>query len=335
MYDIITFGSAAQDIIVKSDSFKILNNLPEEGEDKGFSSGQGICLPFGSKIDVKDIVFSSGGGGTNTAATFSKQGFKVAFCGAIGADIAGLEIIRELRRLRVDTRFLVKKKDRKTNSSIVISGGGGDRTIMVYRGASDILTKNDIPWRKIKKTKWFYLAPFAGLLCDMFGDLVSFAKETNIKVAVNPSKQQLLSQDNQFKDALAKTDILFLNQEEASIFTGVCLKSENEKEILQKINGMCHGIVVVTKAEKGVVVFDGSNIYSGLPDPERKVIDATGAGDSFASGFLSDFIRQNGDIEKSIQLGLANSAANLSEPGAKTGILDKNSEFKRVEVKKT
>jgi sugar/nucleoside kinase (ribokinase family) len=71
-----------------------------------------------------------------------------------------------------------------------------------------------------------------------------------------------------------------------------------------------------------------------LPNEDRKIVDTTGAGDSFASGFLSDFIRNNGDIEKSIQLGLANSEANLSQIGAKTGLLAKGAEFKRAKVSK-
>lgn len=136
MYDIITFGSATQDIHLKSKSFKILK------DEKDFVTGEGICLALGSKIDVEDIIFSSGGGGTNTAATFVKQGFKTAFCGAIGIDISGLEIVRELKQLRIDTRFLVKKKEKHTNQSIIISntgedpsmGSGLDRTILVYRG---------------------------------------------------------------------------------------------------------------------------------------------------------------------------------------------------------
>ena len=52
-----------------------------------------MCYYYGyKKIDVDEIMFNSGGGGTNTAATFAKQGFKTAFCGAIGNDIAGKEI---------------------------------------------------------------------------------------------------------------------------------------------------------------------------------------------------------------------------------------------------
>jgi len=315
MFDVITFGSAAQDVHIKSNAFRILDGK--------------ICMPFGSKVEVGDIVLSSGGGGTNTAATFAKQGLKVAFCGAIGADPAGLEIVRELRVLRIDTRFLVKKKEKKTNHSIIISNNGEDRTILVYRGASDLMEKNDIPWKKIR-ARWFYLAPLTGVLCDNFGQLVDFAKKNKIKIAVNPSMQQLALPE--LKNILQKVDILFLNQEEASFLTKISFGKE--AEIFQKIDEICPGIAVMTKGGEGAVASDGQCIYSAKPDAVRKIVDTTGAGDSFAAGFLSGYIKYNKDIVKSVQLGLANSAGNLSEIGAKTGILDKKSDFKRVEVQK-
>lgn len=333
MYDIITFGSAAQDIHIKSNSFKVLKDA------KDFITGQGICLPFGSKIEVEDIIFSSGGGGTNAAATFAKQGFKTAFCGAIGADISGLEIVRELKNLKIDTRFVVKKKEKHTNHSVIMSNSSDDRTIMVYRGASDMLAKDDILWKKLK-AKWIYIAPLAGLMCDNFGEIVNFAFENKIKVAVNPSIKQLSLPPEELKNIFSKVNILFLNQEEASFLTKIPF--EQESEIFKKIDEIFPGVAVMTKGGEGVTVSDGKYLYSALPDSNRKIVDTTGAGDSFAAGFLSDYIRYAGDtsaslsagIEKAIQLGLANSAANLAEIGAKTGLLDKNSEFKRVPVTK-
>lgn len=323
MYNIITFGSASQDIFVKSKVLKIFKN------EKNFETGEGLCLNLGSKIDVEDITFTTGGGGTNTAATFAKQGFKTAFCGAIGSDASGLEVVKELKHLRIDTRFLVKKKGARTNASVIISNNGEDRTILVYRGASDLLCDKDIFWKKLK-AKWFYLAPLAGEQLNNFSKIIDFAKENKIKIAVNPSKQQLAMPDFELKNIFSKVDILFLNQEEASFLTKIDFK--NEKEIFKKIDEICPGIAVMTKGGEGVVASDGEYLYSALPNPERKIVDTTGAGDSFASGFLSGYIRFNQDIVKSIQLGLANSEANLSRVGAKTGLLNKKSDFKRVEV---
>jgi sugar/nucleoside kinase (ribokinase family) len=325
-FDIITFGSASQDITVKSKEFKVLK------ENNGFATGEGLCLPFGSKIEIEDIVFSSGGGGTNTAATFAKQGLKTAFCGAIGADQAGLDIIRDLRNFKIDTRFLVKKKEKQTNHSVIISNQEKDRTILVYRGASDMISKEDIPWQKVKKTKWFYLAPFAGLLSDNFEEIINFAKENKIKIAVNPSKKQLSLPEEDLKRIFSEIDVLFLNKEEASFMTKI--PYEKEEEIFKKIDEICHGVAVMTKGEEGVVVSDGKYLYFAKPNPERKVVDTTGAGDSFASGFLVDFIKTKGNIESATQFGMANSEANLTLVGAKTGILEKHAKILRVNVAK-
>ena len=325
MYDIITFGSATQDINLKSKAFKVTK------DDKDSVTGEGICLALGSKIDVEGIKFTSGGGGTNTAATFAKQGFKTAFCGVVGDDQAGKQVLDELKRLKVDTNLVLKTKEKATNYSVIISSEGEDRTILAYRGASDLLDKNKILWGKIK-SKWLYLAPLSGLLCDAFEDIVNFAFENKIKIAVNPGNNQLSLPAENLQRIFKKIDILILNQEEASFLTKISFREESE--IFKKIDQMCPGVAIMTKGIEGAVASDGKYIYSAKPHKELKVIDSTGTGDAFASGFLSHYIRHAGDIEKAIQFGIANAEACLSEVGAKNGLLDKNSKFEPVEVSK-
>lgn len=324
MFDIITFGSATQDILVNIKNLKIIDSKDD------FVTGKGICFNFGSKVDVEQMFFYSGGGGTNTATTFIKQGFKVAFCGAVGQDASGQNITNELKNLGINTDFIKKIKEKSTNHSIIIDSVDKiDRTILMYKGASELVEKNDIPWKKLK-TKWIYLAPLSGLLCDSFEDIVNFAYENKIKIAVNPSNDQLLKPTEDLKRVFDKVDVLILNQEEASLLTKISYEKENE--IFKKIDQICSNVVVMTKGGEGVVVSDGKHLYRAKPFSERKIVDTTGAGDSFASGFISDFIRYNGDIKKAIQLGMANSIGCISEMGAKNGLLNKNTEFKRVEV---
>lgn len=334
MFDIITFGSATQDIMIKPRKLTVLKY------DKNFSSGQGVCFPMGSKIDVEEIIFNTGGGGTNTAATFSLQGFKAAFCGMIGDDVVGKEIIGELKKLKINTSLVLKTKEKSTNHSVIILNDGQDRTILAYRGASELMSKDKIPWSKLK-SKWVYLAPLTGLLCNTFEDIVNFANQNKIRVAANPSIAQL-SLPN-FSEIAKKIDILFLNQEEASFLTKI--PYEKEQEIFSALDSMCPGVAVMTKGGEGVVVSDGKDVYSAKPKPDRKIVDTTGAGDSFASGFLSEFMR-SGDIatadggvpqdavKKSIQFGLANSAGCLSQIGAKNGLLKKEDKFETVKVDK-
>lgn len=330
MFDIITFGSATRDIIIRP------KNLTGLQYKKSETTAE-VCFPFGSKIDIEEIYFSSGGGGTNTAATFTKQGFKTAFCGSLGNDLSGQEIIGELKNLKIETKFVFKKNEKSTNHSIVILNDAQDRTILVYRGAAELLNKKDIPWQKLK-TKWIYLAPMSGLLClptgsqvtTLFSDIVDFAYTKKINLAVNPGMAQLSLES--FPEIAKKIDVLFLNQEEASFLTKIPF--QNEKEIFKKIDEMCPGITVMTKGGGGVVVSEGKYIYSAKPNSDRKIVDTTGAGDSFASGFLAEYIRENGDIEKAIQFGMANSEGCISQIGAKNGLLEKGQKFQRVNVTK-
>jgi len=324
MFDIITFGSATWDIFLRPEKFQIVKN-------KRFITSKGICFNLGSKVNIKDIYFSSGGGGTNTAATFSKQGFKVAYCATVGDDIAGKEIIGELRKLGIDIQFVFKTKLKPTNHSVVLSGGlKRDRTILVYQGASELLGKKDISWKKLK-TKWFYLAPLSGKLCRMTEDVVSFAYKNKIKIVFNPGNCQLSLSSETLKRILKKVDILILNQEEASLLTKI--PYQKEKEIFKKIDELCSGIAIMTKGPRGAVVSDGKRLYrAGILD--IKVIDRTGAGDSFGSGFVSAFIRSNGSIEKAVQLATANAGSCLKGWGAKSGLLKKETKFKNVKIKK-
>lgn len=323
MFDIITFGSATQDIIITPKKLTVLKY------EKTPDNNQNVCFPVGSKLELEDIKFLGGGGGANAAVTFAKQGFKTAFCGAIGDDKAGKEVIDSLKKMTVNVALVVKKNERPTNQSVVISGEGQDRTIFAHRGAAELMSKDEIPWKKLK-AKWLYLAPLGGAMAETFEDLVSFAKEQNIKVVANPGIAQL-SLSN-FPEIAKKLDVLFLNQEEASFLTKISI--EKESEIFARLYQMCKGVAVMTKGGQGVLASDGKYIYSAVPNPNRKVVDTTGAGDSFASGFLVDYINYQGDIEKGIQMGLANSEANLSEIGAQTGLLKKGTEITRVFVKK-
>lgn len=323
MFDIITFGSATRDIFIKSKDFLTLKN-------RKFITGRGICLSSGSKIEIKDMFFASGGGGTNTAAAFSKQGFKVAYCGAVGDDTAGASIIDELKQLKVETDLVKIDKKKLTNHSIILSSGEEGRTILVYRGASSGLSKKDIPWPKLK-ARWFYLAPLLGKLSFIFKDLVDFAKRNNIKVAVNPGNTQLFLPGKTLHGILKKIDILILNQEEASLLTNTPF--QKTAAIFKKIDKICPGVAIMTKGEAGVTVSDGKYLYQA-DSLKTKVVDMTGAGDAFSAGFLSAFMRSKGNIEAGIQLGIANSASCISEWGTKNGLLDKGQSFKKISVKK-
>jgi len=321
MFDIITFGSATQDIYLESKKF-----LPVLS--KEFATGKGICLSLGSKIEVEGVFLTSGGGGTNTAATFASQGFKVAYCGMVGDDNFGELVINDLKKYNVDTNLIKKTKKMSTNISVLLMQPGSDRTILVYRGASDLLARGDIPWDKIKKAKWFYLAPFAGKLTEATEELIGFAKKNKIKVAFNPGYNQLTFPEPVLQKILKEIDVLILNREEASLLTKI--PYQKEEEVFKKIDQLTPGIAIMTKGGEGATVSDGKHLYYAK-SLGMKLVDGTGAGDAFGSGFVSGLIQKN-DVIYAIQLAMANSSFAITKLGAKEGILRKNQPWPKIKV---
>jgi sugar/nucleoside kinase (ribokinase family) len=314
MFDIITFGSATLDMYVLSDDFIVVKNQKKSG----------IFLPLQEKIEGKKIIFCAGGGGVNAAATFANQGMKVSFCGMIGNDFAGDFISREIEKCNINKDFVFKTEKSSTNSSVILLSEDKN-LILPYRGASNILSIKDIPFEKLK-TKWFYLAPLSGELKDDFLKIIDFGKKNGVKTVFVPGKHQLSSA--KIKEALKKSDITVMNQIEASFLTEIPHKKE--KNIFRRLDRWTKGICIMTKGMGGVSVSDGKFLYKAKA-LKTKVADETGAGDSFASGFVAEYIK-TGDIISSIQFATANSSANLKKIGAKEGLLKKGQKFTKIKV---
>jgi len=311
MFDIIAFGSATRDLFVQSNDFELVKN-------KKFLVGQGICFNLGSKIYLDDLFFATGGGGTNAAVTFAKQGFKTGYMGKVGADPGGEAIIRELKQWKFK-QFISQDKEHRTNYSIILSVPNKGRTILVYHGASHFINKKDISFNKLN-AKWIYVAGLSGESSKILSQLVKFANQKKIKLALDPSSAQISQGFAKMKPVLSQVDVLKLNQEEAANLAGLPYKQE--KKIFQKLDQAVKGIVVMTKGPKGVVVSDGQYLYRSGIFKEKKHVDRTGTGDAFGSGFVAEFIR-SGDIEQAIRLGSANACSTVEHFGAKNGILTK------------
>jgi len=311
-FDVITFGSAIKDIFLKlkKNTYQLID------EDT-------FCFNLGSKFFVEDLKIFSGGGGTNTASTFSKQGFKTAYVGKVGHDDD--LITYDLKQCNVDTCFIKKDKDRLSAYSFILSLEQ-ERTILTYKGACHYMKKDDVDWNKLD-AKWFYIANLGG---EVFKEVISFAKKNNIKIAVNPGEDQLKA--GFLKEVLDCIDILLLNLDEASLLTGI--EKEKETEIINNLVSLNKGIVVITKGREGSLVSNGENIYqAGIPSV--LFVEKTGAGDSYGSGFVSGIMEKN-DIEYAMQLATANATSCIQKIGAKTGLLSKGEwgSWPKIEVRK-
>ncbi len=302
-YDIITVGSAVIDTFIELD-------IAEKNKQ--------ICVPTGAKILVKKMMHSTGGGGTNTAVSFSKMGLKTGFIGKIGTDINSEIILQELKKEKVS--FLGKRCNEPTGSSIILDAKERNRTVLNFRGANSLLEEKEIRLDKLK-TEWFYFASMTEDSLKVEEKMFEFASKKGIKTAFNPSSYLILKNKKRVISLLKNLYVLILNDEEATDLVG-------DGDLLKKIHKLGPKIVCITYGKKGNIVSNEEKVHASIPN-NIKIVERTGAGDAFASGFVSGFIKF-GEIEKAIKVGSVNAESTIQKIGAKNGLLTWNEAVNRM-----
>lgn len=295
MYDIVTFGSAVVDVFA----------------DTGIAEKKGlICYTSGSKILLKNLRFDIGGGGTNTAVAFSRLGLKTGYVGKIGDDGDGKAILACLKKEGVS--FLGKiDKGAVSGHSIILDSRQHERTVLAYKGINDHLNARDV---KDFKTKWIYFSSMLGESYKTQKKIVEKFCGKGVKIAFNPSEYLIKQLD--LTPILKHCEVLVLNKEEAELLAE---KYHIKGNTLEAIHFIGPRIVVVTDKDKMIYAYDGKKKYSLKPH-RVKVVERTGAGDAFASGFVAGLIAGY-DIEKALKLGLEEGESVLRHFGAKNDLI--------------
>jgi len=299
MFDVISIGAATIDIFVKSKQFIVNNNL--------------LSLEYSSKNEINQSLICSGGGATNSATSFSRLGLKSACLSLIADDHLSNYIIDDLKKESVATNLLVKNKNDTTDFSVILVAPDGGRSILTNRGKTRLEVKN-INWNKIPKTKWFYITSLEGNL-ELLEELIGFAKENKIKIALNPGNREL-SQPKKLLPLLKFIDFLLLNKTESETLIGLNVEDKN---FWSKLISLSSSIIAVTNGRDGAFVLTNGNNYFS-PIVNVKSIDETGAGDAFGSTFVAALIH-NQTSENALFWAIKNSASVVSHLGAKSALL--------------
>ncbi|MEK7195521.1 MAG: carbohydrate kinase family protein [Patescibacteria group bacterium] len=323
MKDVVAIGSATRDAFYSA-SIKVIPwpNTP---------SGKAYVMPLGEKLEVDDIFFTIGGNSANASVTFARQGFKTACVAKVGCDVSGEEVRRRLALEKVDVSLIARNPDVPTAYSVLLMRGG-ERTILGYHGSSDSFTMKDLDLKRMK-SKWWYLS-LAGESDRMLMPLLNFARKNKIAVAFNPSGHHLRHRKGDVIRSLKDISFLVMNEEEASLVTGIPWRKE--REVFRKLDKLTPGILAVTGGRGGVTVSDGKFVYKSGIFKEKKLVDRTGAGDAFGAGFVAGLMRKGvklGNIGKvkpehiryAIRLATANSTSVVENVGATEGALTRHS----------
>lgn len=315
-YDIVTIGDSSEDIFIGLKDLKSTKSFQ-------FASGKSISFELGEKIPINNVQYEIGGTACNTAVGFSRMGYSSATISAVGADSPGEKILLRLTSESVDSSLIVNSKSGSHFS--LIFNLGEERTIFVYRTLDDysILTP-----RKSLKTNWIYLGPIGKNSEIVFDRLVELSAEKNVNIAWNPGSLQIEKGVNRYKSLLSNTKILILNKEEAQKFLMMPVKN-SVPDMARQLYHYGPKTVVITSGKEGASVYDGTRGYK-IDALNQKRIDATGAGDSFATGFVgrvmsSDAAEDQGEIiEEALKWGIINSTSVVNQIGAQDGLLSKD-----------
>ncbi len=307
----LSIGSAVQDVFLSnSDAFKPVCINPEECFEQ---------LPLGAKADVNTIEFSTGGGATNAAVTFARQGLQSLFMGTIGHDPAGEAVLADLDKEGVDTTHLSYSEEYNTGYSTLLLAPNGERTILTYRGASTHYDEKNFDLRELQHVDWLYVSSMAGSM-NVLAAIFEQAKSMNVKIAFNPGKGEL-KESQKLKSLLEDVEVLLLNKEELQAI----VEGRGLEELVRHAHHYCP-VVIGSDGPNGVVATDGKEIVTAGMYEDVPVVDRTGAGDAFGSGFVSQWAQKE-DLKHAVIFASANSTSVVSYIGAKTGILHLGTEL--------
>lgn len=314
-FDVVCMGSATMDVFVETEKQTSVTQAVN-GKATPF-----ITFKSGEKVIVKHLQFEIGGGGTNTAACFSKLGLVTGYCGAIGNDNNGEAV---LHRLLVDgIAFLGSTVHEQTNYSVVLESALlKDRTILVYKGASEHLTEKDVrPFR----ARWLYTSSLAG---TSFATSIAVITEHRARgglVAANPSNYQIEHDAAAVRELLSHSDIAVMNHDEATALVG----SGSTTEQLERIRALGPIIVAITDGKNGSTIGNAKHAYHAAPTPNLIVRETTGAGDCFASTLVAALILKQ-ELPVALRWAMCNVEEHITHVGAKAGFLERHELEQRV-----
>lgn len=280
MKSILGIGNALTDILAVLPDDTLLRNfhLPK-------GSMQHVDMETGDKIwsalKPFGVKYVAGGSAANTITCTSILGMPSSFIGKIGDDELGLLFKSDQEQYGVKT-MLFKSVHSSGRSMVFVSGGNSERTFAVYLGAALDLVPEDLRPEYFQGYDYFHIEGYLVQNQALIRRAVEYARAAGCIISLDMASYNVVESNLAFLHDIIENyvDIVFANETEAKAFT----KLEDPRGAMEVISGMCK--IAVVKTGK-----DGSWVRSGaeeeyIPAWPADTIDATGAGDTYAAGFI-------------------------------------------------
>ena len=319
MARIVSLGSALQDIYLIDHDDLVATPL-----DKGSIYSD---ILVGSKVEIDNIAYEIGGGGLNSAISFARHGHEAILLSNIAHDPAGEAVISALDRENIDSSYISFLGRKSTGASVILlDERSGERTILTYRGAAaqfGNLNEQDLD---LIHPDWLYVTSLKGDF-ETLNRFFKKAKKLGASIMFNPGSKEIKDRKSLI-ELLRYVDVLNMNQSEArAIVPGV-----NLDELMSHLKNYSD-TVIITAGPMGGIANRGNKTYRFGIYEDKKVKDATGAGDAFGSGFLAH-LASGRSFEQSLIFASANSTSVITRIGASKGILTGKEDLHPMPIQK-
>ena len=309
---ILGIGNAILDVFIKVDDDFLLKNNLTKGSMKLIEKNEFESL----KSTIKIEKIEAGGSVANTMAGIAYLQGKASFIGKINSDEFGKVYKESLEKIKVNFPYSEKSENLSTGASIILITPDSERTMCTYLGISSQLSKDDIKEDYIKGHEIIFLEGYLwdkGRSEEMFKHVINLAKKNNIKVAMSLSDIFCVKRHRKdfFNLLLNDINILIGNENEINELV-------QKKNLLECINELkkINKLIIITRSANGSIALLNNEIINCDSSRVEKVLDLTGAGDLFASGFLKEYLDQS-NIKKCLQSGSELAAKVIQKIGAR------------------
>jgi sugar/nucleoside kinase (ribokinase family) len=245
------------------------------------------------------ISTSSGGAAGNVAAWLTRTEARSTIVSHVGDDPAGAAIVAEFDALGVDHGNLVLPGE-TSGVVVVLVDSSGERTMFPDKGANSRLTAADLP--DLSAFQAVYISGYA-LLNPLARDgvlaMIEKIKADGLPIYFDPASVGSMKDvtDKELHTWFSMMDVLLLNEEESIYLTG-SVDIERALDYLLDFSQ----VVVIKRGSAGAIAKSRGFDSISLPAVATTVVDTTGAGDSFAAGFIASFSK-NRDLTAALQAG--------------------------------
>jgi sugar/nucleoside kinase (ribokinase family) len=312
-FDMISMGDAT------IDTFLFIHDI----EIKTVKGQKKALISWGDKLPVDELYRTVAGNAANNAVGSARLGLKTAFYSVLAHDVGGREIIYKMKKEGVATDYLVLDDKHGTNASTVVSFEG-ERTIFVYH------EHRTYKLPKLAPSKWLYLTSMGDGFEKVYKDLAKYIDANKVKVGFNPGTFQLRKGVAANREILKRTELLILNKEEAQGWVG---DFKDPEELCRKLYELGPRAIALTDGRKGAYSFSSEGYYY-IPEFPGPRIEATGAGDSFATAYIAA-LSYGKSHQEALAWGPVNAGSVVLKIGPQEGLLSKFSIEQKLKKNKS